>query len=98
MGKINYRGVDLTTKIRVYDGKSALKLYNKMLKGEMYENYIFSTNREINVEKNYIFIFDYIDCYGDELEHPEIHIQVLNASKLKHFISLSDFNSLTIKW
>lgn len=96
MNKIKlYKNEELTTEIKILDGKSAIKLYSKMLKGDIYENYVFSTNRKFNPERSYIFVIDYLDDYGVELPHPEIYI--VKANFLFKFLSLTDFTKGVIE-
>lgn len=85
----------ITTVIRCYDGVSAIKLYDKMLNGEIYENYTFSTNRKLNRRDEYIFIFDYLDCYGEELKHPTITIT--NASDMRRVINGTYYDKVVIE-
>lgn len=90
-----YEKNKVTSVINCYDGKSAVKLYDKMLNGEIYDNYIFSTNRRLNMRDEYIFIFDYVDCYGDELTHPTILIT--NAVEMRHIIEATRYDKVVIE-
>lgn len=96
MNKIKlYKNDELTTEIKILDGKSVIKLYSKMLKGDIYENCVFSTNRKFNPERCYIFVIDYLDDCGIELTHPQIYI--VKANFLFKLLSHTDFTKGVIE-
>lgn len=90
-----YKNGELATVIRLYDGASAVKLYDKMLRGDIYENYVFSTNRRLHIRDEYIFIFDYLDCYGEQMEHPQIYIDSTND--IRRYITSISYDKVVVE-